>query len=168
MELMPMSLNQDDPVVFDIADVLSIVTGKSFWRDDLEGLDRLIRHLTGGQESTFSPNLPRVRLACKAEILQQHPELRRVHIDPGTADRLANDETFASSWRHQQECNYGSKINLIPATKFRYSLNARSVRLRDGFNRAKAAVFSNFGEPIKPEGSPSAAPISKATPRSPS
>jgi hypothetical protein len=91
---------------FDLADILSITTGRLLSRDHMGGVYRILGFMTG--EDLMTHQLPRAAEACRPVLLAQHPSL--VGVEP--PDDMAVPALFA--WLAEQEETYGHRLPVAP------------------------------------------------------
>jgi hypothetical protein len=92
---------------FDLGDVLTITTGRLVSRDHIDGVYRILNHMTG--DNLFTHQLPRAMDECRPDLLRQHPDLAAITVPDG----IDSAETCAA-WLDSLEPVYGSVRDVEP------------------------------------------------------
>ena len=87
---------------FDLADILSIATGRLLSHRHMDGIYDILNHLTG--DNLFTHQLPRAADTCRGPLLAQHPQLTDV------APPLDIDVPAIQAWLAQAEATYGRTL----------------------------------------------------------
>ncbi len=89
-----------------LGDVLSITTGCLVSRDGMEGVYRILNHMTG--DDLFTHQLPRASDECRGPLLDQHPHL----ADIVTPEFDGEDSVYA--WLASAEAKFGAELEVAP------------------------------------------------------
>jgi len=92
---------------FDLADVLSITTGRLLSHDGMGGVYRILNHLTG--DDLMTHQLPRAAETCRPALRAQHPFL--TDLQPPAED-VPLDQLMA--WLAQAERDHGYTLPVTP------------------------------------------------------
>lgn len=92
---------------FHLGDILSITTGRLVSPDGMDGVWRLLNHMTG--DSLLTHQLPAAARVMTPSLLGQFPELSTVDASPVT------DEPTAKAWLAQQVARFGEWCEVAPA-----------------------------------------------------
>jgi hypothetical protein len=95
---------------FALGDVLSITTGRLVSRDHIDGVYRILNHMTG--DDLYTHQLPRACDECAPVLLAQHPQLAA--IEP--PDEFT-DATHVERWLAEQEVIYGEWLPVEPVAE---------------------------------------------------
>ena len=91
---------------FHLGDVLSITTGILLSPDGMNGVYRILNHMTG--DDLFTHQLPRAAEECRPTLREQHPAL--AGIEPPELD----GEAAAMAWLAEQVTEYGEMFDVEP------------------------------------------------------
>lgn len=91
---------------FALGDVLSITTGRLVSRDHMDGIYRILNHMTN--DNLYTHQLPRAMDECQGPLLSQHPQLAGI----STPELSTADEVIA--WLDVQEAIYGTELPVAP------------------------------------------------------
>lgn len=91
---------------FHIGDILSITTDCLVSPGHMDGVYRILQHMTG--EPLWTHQLPRAAEECKPALLAQHPDLADVH-----APEFA-DVAEVQRWLAEQVQRYGERREVQP------------------------------------------------------
>jgi len=94
------------PREFDLADILSITTGRLLSHRHMDGVYEILNYLTG--DNLYTHQLPRAALACRGPLLEQHPRL----ADVCPPEHIAVDEI--KTWLAGAENTYGRALPVTP------------------------------------------------------
>ena len=89
---------------FDLADILSITTGRLLSHRHMDGVYDILNFLTG--DDLYTHQLPRAADTCRGPLLEQHPQLTDV------APPLDIDVPAIEAWLAQAEATYGRTLPL--------------------------------------------------------
>lgn len=91
---------------YELADILSITTGRMLSRRNMAGVQDILTLLT--RDGIFTHQIPRAVTACAPHILSQHPQLESVCLP----DDLEPDDIDA--WLDEIEQRFGRTLPLTP------------------------------------------------------
>ncbi|MEU7170238.1 hypothetical protein ABZ949_01950 [Micromonospora tulbaghiae] len=91
---------------FHLGDILSITTGRLVSPDHIDGVYRILNHMTG--DSLFTHQLGRASDECTPELLRQHPDLAEV-VPP-----KFDGEAHIWRWLAEQTDRYGITREVTP------------------------------------------------------
>jgi hypothetical protein len=91
---------------FDLADILSITTGRLLSRRHIDGVYDILNHLTG--DNLMTHQLPRAAETCRPALLAQHPQLDGVQ----PPEDMAVPELW--KWLAGAETAYGARLPVTP------------------------------------------------------
>lgn len=92
-----------------LGDILSVTTGALVSRDHMDGLYRILNHMTG--EPVFTHQIPRVGRECTPRLLEQHPQLADITV-PDWSGGVDKDTVYA--WLDEMEAIYGTELPVTP------------------------------------------------------
>jgi len=100
-------VNGTEPRDFPLSDILSVTTGRLLSRDGIDGVYRILSHLTGDQ-IMIEPQIPRALDACQPQVLAQHPQLL------GVTPRTNAEIEHIGTWLDEQEARFGASLPVAP------------------------------------------------------
>jgi hypothetical protein len=94
------------PRSYQLADILSVTTGRLLSRDHMGGIYNILNGLTG--DNLFTHQLPRAVDACRPSVIAQHPQLDGIEPpeDIDVADLMA--------WLLDAERQFGEELPVEP------------------------------------------------------
>ncbi len=92
---------------FPLADILSITTGRLLSHDHIDGVYRILNHLTG--DNLMTHQLPRAADTCAPALIEQHPFL--TDLQPPAGD-VPLEQLLA--WLAQAERDHGYTLPVTP------------------------------------------------------
>lgn len=97
---------------FDLADILSITTGRLLSHRHIDGVYDILNHLTG--DSLMTHQLPRAADTAGPALLEQHPQL--AGIEPPRDISVSEIE----QWLAQAEETYGYTLPVTPLAQWEH------------------------------------------------
>ena len=91
---------------FHLGDILTITTDALVSPDHMDGIYRILNHMTG--DNLFTHQLTRAAEECKPELLRQHPDLA------GVVPPKFRDEAHVWSWLAEQTDRFGTHREVQP------------------------------------------------------
>jgi hypothetical protein len=95
---------------FHLGDVLSVTTERLVSPDGIEGIYRILNHMTGDDLMTHV--LPRANDACRPVLLAQHPQLAAAKPPPEGFENPAH----VWRWLAVQVAMFGERLGVAPMT----------------------------------------------------
>lgn len=85
---------------FHISDILSVTTGKQISTRNMEGIYDILSFMI--QSEVYTTSIPRIRKACRQEILKKYPSLENVS--------LTSTKEGLEKWLVEQAKKYGEYL----------------------------------------------------------
>lgn len=133
-------MTSNDTREFDLADILSITTGRLLSHQHMGGVYEILNHLTG--DDLMTHQLPRAADTCRPALIEQHPFLADLTPPDGDVplDRLM-------AWLAEAEEQYGYRLPVAPLAVWVHRNPIEELVEMVGADRVVPVVIGDLDEP---------------------
>lgn len=125
------------PQDFELADILSITTGRLLSHRHMEGVYEILNHLTG--DNLMTHQLPRAAETCRPALLAQHPQLDGVQPPDG----METPELW--TWLAEAEAAHGMRLPVTPIAAWEHRDPIAELVEMIGADRVVPVVLGDEG-----------------------